>query len=90
MNMTQKKIDTPVVVNTDDLTLAELDRATKLTQDGSAGNVTALAFVWLKRSTPGVRLADVEQLRQRDVRVVDDAELAAEGGSSGVATDPTT
>lgn len=90
MSTTPKKIETPVIVNTDDLTLAELDRATKLTQDGSAGNVTALAFVWLKRTSPGVRMADVEQLRQRDVRVVDDAELAAEGSSSSVATDPTT
>lgn len=85
-----KKIETPVVVNTDDLTLAELDRATKLTQDGTAGNVTALAFVWLKRTMPGVRIADVEQLHQRDVRVVDDAELESESSTSSVATDPTT
>lgn len=70
-------IQTPVVVNTDDLTLAELDRATKLTTTGQAGNVTALAFVWLKRDHPGLRLADVASLRQRDVDVTNDDELAA-------------
>ena len=84
-------IPTPVVVNTDDLTLDELDRANKLTQDGSCGNVAALAFVWLKRELPGVKLDDVKQLRSRDVDVTDDDELAAHGQTptDATAADPT-
>ena len=68
--------DLPVVVNTDDLTLDELDRASKLTSDGVTGNVAALAYVWLKRSHPAVKLDDVKMIRQRDVDITNDAELA--------------
>lgn len=82
------KITTPVVVNTDDLTLAELDRANKLVTNGECGNVAALAYVWLKR-TGAVKLADVAQLRSRDVDIVDDADLAAKGVAA-TAADPTT
>jgi len=72
------KIPTPVIVNTDDLTLDEIDRAHRLTVDGSAGNVTALAYVYLKRHHAGVKLADVKQLRQRDVQIVDDSETESD------------
>lgn len=81
------KFSTPVVVNTDDLTLAELDRAGKLTSNGEAGNLTSLAFVYLKREHPSVRLADVEQLRSRDVIITDDSEQAQ--GDEADAVDPT-
>lgn len=90
-NAGRATIQTPVVVNTDDLTLDELDRANKLTQDGSCGNVAALAYVWLKRDNPGVKLDDVKQLRSRDVDVTDDDELAAKGQAPTdvTAADPT-
>lgn len=90
--MGSNKFPTPVTVNTDDLTLDELDRASKLTADGSCGNLAALAFVYLKREHP-VKLADVKQLRQRDVVITNDDELAAAQGDdeSGASTaaDPT-
>lgn len=84
-----KKIDTPVVVNTDDLTLDELDRANRLVADGTCGNVAALAFVWLKRTSPGVRVEDVKQLHSRDVDITDDDEQRAKGVDL-TAADPTT
>lgn len=86
--MSKIDIETPVSINTDDLTLDELDRANRLVSDGTCGNVAALAFVWLKRSHPGVRMADVKQLHQRDVIVTDDAEQAEQDGAS-TAADPT-
>lgn len=83
------KIPTPVVVNTDDLTLDELDRSNKLVVNGDAGNVTALAYVWLKREHKAVRLADVKALRNRDVEITNDAELAEQTGGESTAADPT-
>ena len=83
------KIPTPVVVNTDDLTLDELDRSNRLVQNGDAGNVTALAYVWLKREHPATRLADVKKLRNRDVEITNDAELAEQDGGDATASDPT-
>lgn len=68
------KIIKPVVVNTDDLTLSELDRAAALTRDGVCGNVTAMAYVWLRRDTPGVKVEDVAQLHNRDVIITSDDE----------------
>lgn len=81
------KIETPVTINTDDLTLDELDRANRLVSDGTCGNVAALAFVWLKRQHAGLRVDDVKQLRQRDVIVTDDSEQAEQEGAT--AADPT-
>ena len=89
-NAGRRTISTPVVVNTDDMTLDELDRANKLVTEGSCGNVAALAYVWLKRDTPGVKLADVKQLHSRDVDITDDNELkAADENHRATAADPT-
>jgi hypothetical protein len=89
-------IQTPLTINTDDLTLAELDRVVKLTEDGRCGRTAAIAFVWLKREHPAVRLDDVLALRTRDLDLIDDddvAERAAEAAERGeaveVAVDPT-
>lgn len=91
MSSSSSKIPTPVLVNSDDLTLAELDRATKLAADDeTVGTMTALAYVFLKREHPAVRLADVKALRFRDVTITSDDELAAEGDTTEqVAADPT-
>ena len=69
-------IQTPLTINTDDLTLGELDRVVKLVDDGRCGRTTAIAFVWLKREHPSVRIDDVLALRTRDVDLVDDDDLA--------------
>lgn len=87
------KLDLPLTVNTDDLTLDELDRANKLTQNGTCGNMAALAFVQLKREHPGIRVEDVKRLRARDVVITDDDEQAAiraqEDAEADAAADPT-
>jgi hypothetical protein len=91
--MTVTTINTPLTINTDDLTLGELDRVVKLTEDGRCGRTTAIAYVWLKREHPAVRLDDVLALRTRDLDLIDDDDLAARAEDEGrpsEAVDPTT
>lgn len=91
--MTVTTIDTPLTINTDDLTLGELDRVVKLVDDGRCGRTTAIAYVWLKREHPAVRLDDVLALRTRDLDLVDDADIEARAEADGGrqdAVDPTT
>lgn len=88
--MTVTTINTPLTINTDDLTLGELDRVVKLTEDGRCGRTTAIAYVWLKRDHPAVRLDDVLALRTRDLDLIDDDDLAARAEDGQGAVDPTT
>lgn len=88
MNRDDLLANGPLVVNTDDMTLAEIDRAAKLIDSGRAGRVQALTFVWLKRDHPGVQLGDVAQLRMRDVEIVEDAPVD-DDGEPRTAADPT-
>jgi hypothetical protein len=91
--MTVTTIDTPLTINTDDLTLGELDRVVKLVDDGRCGRTTAIAYVWLKRDHPAVRLDDVLALRTRDLDLIDDDDVAARAEAEGRAddrVDPTT
>lgn len=82
------EIQTPLTINTDDLTLAELDRVVRMVDDGKAGRTTAIAYVWLKREHPAVRLDDVLRLRARDLDLVDDDDLAEREGAEAP-VDPT-
>lgn len=70
------KIELPVEVNVDDLTLAELDRASSLVNNEGIGRTTAIVFVALKRTMPGLKLPAVAALRSGDVTLVDDDDLA--------------
>ena len=88
-------IPTPLTINTDDLTLAELDRVVRLAEvEKRCGRTSAIAFVYLKREHPSVRMEDVLALKARDLDLVTDDDLAARAEDSGedsgdVAVDPT-
>lgn len=63
-----------ITINTDDFTLAELDRIQKLADSGRAGRSTAMAYVWLKREHPATELDDVGRLPVRQVDFITDTE----------------
>lgn len=73
-------------INTLDLTLDELDEASRLVGDGQCGYMASIAYVGLRNQGRKITVAEAKALTLRDVMIVDNAdELVAEGAS-----DPTT
>lgn len=79
----------PIIINTLDLRLEQLDEAQELVDAGKLGRNAATAYIALKGTEHEVSIANAGKLTFRQVRIVEDDSEPETDSAPGVSSDPT-
>jgi hypothetical protein len=79
----------PIIINTLNLRLEQLDEAQELVDAGKCGRNAATAYIALKGTPDEVTIEGAKALTFRDVRIVEDDSEPETDAAPGVSSDPT-